>query len=114
MRRSRAIATAAVVGLFAFPAPPAFAADPGSQTVNVPTAAGVTRTITWTGTIPAGSNPTSDCDSNPALADIEMLTINAPASYATVSATFTFSIHWTPPGAEEVADEILTVVNTDG
>src|SRR4051812_36486129 len=98
MGRSRVLTTAVVLGIFAFPAPPALAADPDAQTVTVPTAAGVTRTVTWTGTIPAGVNPSSDCDTLPEQADIETLTINAPASYATVSATFTFSIHWTPPG----------------
>jgi ABC-type glycerol-3-phosphate transport system substrate-binding protein len=38
------------------------ASDPSEQSASVP-AAGQTTTITWTGTIPAGAHPTSDCSS---------------------------------------------------
>src|SRR3954452_16990552 len=115
MRRSRAAAVVVAVGTLVLPGTAAVAATPDNQTVSGPTSVGQTRTIHWSGTIPPGSNPTSDCDSNTALADIETLTINAPANYNTVSATFTFSIHWTPVSPDETAnDEILTVMNTDG
>src|SRR3954468_6907381 len=115
MRRSRAAAVVVAVGTLVLPGTAALAATPDNQTVSVPTSVGQTRTIHWSGTIPPGSNPTSDCDSNTALADIETLTINAPANYNTLSATFTFSIQWTPASPDETtSDEILTVMNTDG
>jgi hypothetical protein len=37
------------------------ASTPSSDTVAVP-AAGQSTTVSWTGTIPVGANPTSDCD----------------------------------------------------
>ena len=116
MRRSSVTAAVALLGALVLPATAAVAATPSSSSVTVPTSVGQTRTVTWTGTIPVGSNPTSDCDSNTALADIETITLNVPASaYANVSASFTFSIHWTPAtGQETLNDEVLTVMNTDG
>jgi hypothetical protein len=116
MRRSSVTAAVVLLGVFALPATAAVAATPASQSVTVPTAVGQTRAVTWTGTIPAGANPTSDCDTNTALADIETLTITVPSTaYQTVSALFTFSIHWTPvTGQANLNDEILTVMNTDG
>src|SRR4051812_14226428 len=97
MRRS--VVSAAVLPLAAFVALPtgALAATPASQSVLVPTSPGVTQTVTWSGLIPQGANPTSDCDTNTALADIETLHIDVPAgAYSNVSASFTFSIQWTP------------------
>src|SRR3954467_1385670 len=105
MRRSRAAAVAVAVAALVLPSAAALAATPDNQTVTVPTSVGQTRTVHWSGTIPVGSNPTSDCDSNTALADIETLTINAPANYNPVSATFTFSIHWTPVSPDETAND---------
>src|SRR3954451_17988004 len=115
MRRTVVIAAVLTLGAFGVPATGAFAATPDNQTVTVPTTVGHTVTRTWTGTIPAGSaHPTSECDSVPAGVRAETLTINAPANYNTVSATFTLSIHSTPATPDEtVNDEILTVMNTD-
>ena len=97
MRRFRAAAVVVAVGALVLPGTAALAASPDPQTVTVPTTVGATRTVTWTGTIPAGSaHPTSECDSVPAGVDAETLTINAPANYNTLSASFTFSISWTP------------------
>jgi len=115
MRRS--VVTAAVLTLGAFVVPTsALAATPSSQNASVPTTVGSTVTKTWTGTIPPGTNPSSDCTTLPAAAsDIEQITISAPASYQNVSASFTFSIHWTPvSGNATTNDEILTVVGPNG
>ena len=41
--------------------------------------------------------------------------MNVPSgAYDSIDATFAFSITWAPPGAEDVADEILTVIGPDG
>src|SRR5579872_2410886 len=97
------------------------AASPATQDVTVPPAGG-TANVTWTGTIPAGSNATSDCTSlpdTPATTDDAGFTIHVPpAGYTGLKTTFTFSITWTPAnpaGVEDLNDEILTVVsnNTD-
>jgi hypothetical protein len=79
MRRYIVVSAAVALGAFAIPATGALAASPAAQSVTVPTSAGQTRTVTWTGVIPPGANPTSDCDTAPQLADIEALTINVPS-----------------------------------
>src|SRR4051812_34081912 len=114
MRRSLVTVSVVALGALGLPVSAALAATPDAQSVTVPTSTGQTRTVTWTGEIPPGSNPTSDCDTNTALADIETLTVNVPSgAYQQVSASFTFSIHWTPVSPDETTnDEILTVVNT--
>lgn len=115
MRRSSVTAAVAVLGALVLPASAAVAATPSSSTVTVPTTVGQTRTVTWTGTIDPGSNPTSDCNGGTSVADTESITINAPAAYSTVSAGFTFSIHWTPSSpSATTSDEILTVVGPNG
>ena len=89
---------------------------PPSSSVTVPTSAGQTVTDNWTGTIPIGTNPTSDCVGLPSSAvDEHDITVNVPSgAYDSIDATFAFSITWAPPGAEDVADEILTVIGPDG
>ena len=95
----------------------ASASNPPSGFVTVPTTSGQTASNSWIGTIPVGSNPTSDCNGFPQ-SDSHVITINAPAAYTTVDAEFRFSISWTPgppPGTpEDVRDEILTVIAPDG
>ena len=88
------------------------AATPASGSVTVPTAAG-TQTTTWQGTISAANvHATSDCnDPGTGPADQFSFTVTPPADgYASVEATFTFAVIWTPSsGNETTNDEILTV-----
>ncbi|MGI8701358.1 MAG: hypothetical protein ACR2JU_09160 [Nocardioidaceae bacterium] len=79
--------------------------------MTVPTTAGKTRTVTWEGDIPTGTNPTSDCNGGTSVPDIETIDIKVPAGvYDSLTATFDFSITWTPNVTEDTSDEILTVV----
>jgi hypothetical protein len=113
---SRSVVTAAVLVLIAVPATGALAATPSSGSVTVPTSTGQTRTVNWTGTIAPGLNPTSDCNGGTSTSDVETITVTVPAgAYQQVSASFTFSIHWTPASGNPTAnDEILTVVGPNG
>jgi uncharacterized repeat protein (TIGR01451 family) len=88
------------------------ASNPSSSTVTVPTTAGQMVTDGWTGTIPQGANPTSDCSGIPALlVDEHDVTINVPAgAYDAVDATFKFTSSWADAGN----DEILTVLAPNG
>lgn len=96
----------------------AVAAAPDKATLAIPATPGGTVTVTWTGTIPVGANPNSDCTAGaPGLADSFALTITDPANaYSTVTSTLTVQITWTPssPGGATTSDEILTVVGPDG
>jgi len=114
-RRALALVSAAALA-FVVPTIASHAATPASQSLTVPTATGQTASATWTGTIPIGANPTSDCNGAPAaITDIETVHISVdPATYNTVSALFTFSIKWTPVGTATTNDEILTVVGPNG
>ncbi|MGI8414810.1 MAG: hypothetical protein ACR2P2_01095 [Nakamurella sp.] len=117
MRRSPVLAAAVLAaGAFVIPAAGALAATPAAQSVTVPTRVGQTRTVGWSGTIPPGANPTSDCNGAPsALSDVETIAVSVPAgAYQNVSASFTFSISWTPVGSPTTNDEILTVVGPNG
>ena len=86
-----------------------------SGSVTVPTTVGGSDTDSWTGTIPPGTTPTSDCtgkQDNPALSDTHTVTINVPANaYNQVQAKFTFTISWDP---ESLNDEIITVLDENG
>ena len=69
LRPLRAVATLAVAAAVAVPA---LIAAPGADvraadatSVTVPTTAGKTVSETWTGTIPPGANPNSDCTGQP-------------------------------------------------
>jgi hypothetical protein len=89
------------------------AASPATSNITVPSTPGQTVSVTWTGSIPPGSNPSSDCTAladTPAV-DQHVSTVNVPAGvYNTVSAQFTFKIDWTPVVDPSASDEILTVV----
>ena len=105
-------ALAAVVAIALLAAGAAVASDPSSSAVTVPTSVGQTVSREWTGTIPAGGNPTSSCAGIPdPLVDEHAVAITVPSgAYSTVNATFTFSITWT----DAINDEILTVLDPDG
>jgi hypothetical protein len=94
------------------------ASTPSSDTVAVP-AAGQSTTVTWTGTIPVGANPTSDCDGSVvAASDEHSVSISVPATgYSGITSTFTFQITWHPSGIthdNNSNDEILTVNGPNG
>src|SRR5438105_12858359 len=84
------------------------AATPPTSNVTVPSTIGQTVTVTWTGTIPPGSSPTSDCSAladTPA-ADQENTTVTVPAGiYNTLAARFVFKITWTPVVDGSSSDE---------
>ena len=94
----------------------ASASSPPSGSLVVPTAAGGSASDGWSGTIPVGSNPTSDCSGFEAISDSHVVTITAPpGGYQTVDAQFRFSITWTPSSPDSsTSDEILTVIGPDG
>jgi PKD repeat protein len=91
-----------------------WASNPPTSSITVPSSSGQTVVVTWSGEIPPGANPTSDCTNladTPA-ADQHVSTINVPANvYNTVNAKFTFHIEWDPNAGN---DEILTVLKPDG
>ncbi len=90
-----------------------FASSPPTNNITVPSTAGATTSVSWSGMIPALVNPASDCTN---LADTQFVdqhlpTITVPAGiYNNVNAKFTFTITWEDDGN----DEILTVLNPDG
>jgi len=92
--------------------------EPPSQDVTVPSV-GASTTVSWTGTIPPNSNPTSNCNSaTGVLTDSHGITVHVPSTgYTGIETMFTFQISWTPAnpsGDETLNDEILTVVSKDG
>jgi hypothetical protein len=119
VRSHRAVAlTAAAVALgvpaaFAAPGVDARAAD---SSVTVPSSVGQTATSTWDGTIPPGSDASSDCSGQPAsVVDEHDFTLNVPNGvYSKLVATMAVKITWTPPGPEDANDEILTLFGPDG
>jgi len=91
-----------------------WASNPATSSITVPSAANQTVTVTWTGTIPAGANPSSDCSklADTPLVDQHVPTINVPAGiYNSVNAKFTFNISWDDASGN---DEILSVLSPDG
>ena len=94
------------------------ASTPPSSSVSVPAAPGSTS-VTWTGQIPVGDHPTSDCnDPGVGAPDSHAIDIAVPATgYSDLSATFTFQITWNPSGPtgdNNSNDEILTVDGPGG
>jgi len=89
------------------------ASTPGTDSITVPSAIGQTVSVTWTGSIPPGSNATSNCTTladTPGV-DQHISTVNVPGGiYSTLSAQFTFNIAWTPVASANTSDEVLTVV----
>lgn len=93
------------------------ASTPPTSSVTVPTTVGATATDSWSGTAPAGTNPTSDCAGIPgAFVDEHVVTINVGSgTYSTVNAVFTFQINWTyASAAAQTSDLILTVIDPTG
>src|SRR3954469_3259631 len=91
------------------------ASTPAADTVAAPPPPG-TVTVTWTGTIPAGIQPTSgvtDCSlvPSPAQRDDHLIHLQVPDGfYSSADSQATFQITW--PDATN--DEILTVEGPDG
>jgi hypothetical protein len=108
----------AVGGALAFAAA-SHGSEPPTQDVTVP-AAGSSTTVQWSGTIPVNTNPTSDCAqaTGTVANDSHGITVHVPSTgYSKIETTFTFQITWkpaNPTGAEDVNDEILTVVSKQG
>lgn len=94
---------------------PVSGSSPSSSTLTVPSSAG-SASASWTGTIPTGSDPTSDCSTLAGgLADAHTVKVVPPSDgYTKVNATFDFSITWTPATVEDVADEVLELQAPDG
>lgn len=115
----KALAAAVVALPLALAGGTGTASTPPTSSVTVPTTAGQTVTTTWTGTVPPGVDPTSDCTTGLSVSDEHDVTVNVPAGvYDALKATFTFNITWTPnppfdPGGGG-SDLILTVVGPDG
>src|SRR3989442_6025535 len=69
------------------------AATPPTSNVTVPSTIGQTVSVTWTGTIPPGSSPTSNCTAlaDTPGADQHNSTVTVPAGiYNTLDAQFIF------------------------
>ncbi|HEV2803827.1 MAG TPA: PKD domain-containing protein [Chthoniobacterales bacterium] len=91
-----------------------WASNPATSTITVPSSVNQTVSVTWSGEIPAGANPSSDCSAlgGTPVADQHIPTINVPANiYSSLNAKFTFSISWDGASGN---DEILSVVLPDG
>ncbi|MFN2589977.1 MAG: hypothetical protein ABR518_04330 [Actinomycetota bacterium] len=91
------------------------ASSPPSQSATVPSRAGKTVTIKWTGTIPPGAAP-SECTSGLPTEDHHAIRLSVPKGiYANFQATATFGIIWDPSsGSGSTNDEVLTVYGPDG
>ena len=83
-----------------------------------PSTVGQSATVSWTGTIPPGSHGTSDCAtvSGDPTVDHHGIELTVPAGiYSSVTASFSFSITWTPgTPTEDTADEVLTLLDPSG
>src|SRR5258708_21066816 len=92
--RAGITAVAAVVVAVALGAMHGNAASPPTQSVTVPSKAGQTVNVAWTGTIPAVSpHPTSDCNGAGVGNDDEGIAVTIPhKGYDRFDATFTFPI----------------------
>ena len=101
------VAVAAVAG-------PSAATTPSGLTV--PSSPGSTVTATFSGTIPPGANPNSDCAGAPAptLSTNTIALTVPPGVYDAVDASVLFKITWTPVVDASSSDEILTVLKPDG
>ena len=110
----RILLTVALCGMGGLLAVFSFASTPQTSTITVPSTAGQTVTVTWTGTIPPGVNGASDCTNfaGTPVVDQHMPTVIVPANvYNSVNAKFTFNITWDGASGN---DEILTVLKPDG
>src|SRR5207253_4966598 len=85
---------------------------PPTSSITVPSTAGQTVSVTWSGTIPPLTNASSDCAhlADTPVVDQHLPTITVPAGvYNNINAKFTFTITWEGDGN----DEILTVLKPD-
>jgi hypothetical protein len=91
------------------------ASNPPMQTASVPSQAGKTVTIKWTGTIPPGAAP-SQCTTGLPNEDHHQIQLKVPAGvYGRLTAVATFGISWVPNTPEpQLSDEILTLFGPDG
>lgn len=108
MRPRSLFSVAAAAVLVAASAGPAVASTPGSSGTISPPASGQTATYTWSGTMPGGVNPNSDCSQSvsDSLNDHHTATFDIPTGfYSTHTVLATFTITPSPP----VDDVILTV-----
>ncbi len=115
MRRSRAIALVSAAAVAVAVPLTAGASDPQTQSATVPTTTGQTVTLNWTGTIPPGANPTSQCDGTTP-EDTHEINLTVPSGvYSKLTAFFTFTIKWNPTSGTAITnDEILTVEGPQG
>lgn len=116
--RAALVFTLAAIAAFALGAVHGGAASPQTQTVTVPSKAGQTVKLSWTGTIPAASaHATNTCNGAGTFVDDAGLSVVLPRKgYDRIDATFTFQISWTPAnplGEEQLNDEVLTVNRPD-
>ena len=78
--------------------------------VTVPTTAGQTVTVTWTGTALPGANPGSDCSGAALSADVHDVALAVPSgTYSLVSVLATATVTYSGP-----ADLVITIVRPDG
>src|SRR4051812_26009125 len=95
------------------------ASDPASSSITVPRTVGQTQTVSWTGTVPAGSVHNSDCnDVQVGTEDTHTVSVQAP-SYGKFDAKFEFQISWNarpalPGGIFNPSDLVLTVNEPGG
>jgi hypothetical protein len=90
------------------------ASSPPQGNVTVPTTVGQTVTDTWSGSIPALANASSNCGPFADTPVVDQHTVNLKVStglYDTLQANFTFNINWP---ADAGNDEILTVLDPTG
>ena len=113
--RTRLAAITAASALVAAAGVTAYAASGAPTAVTAPRP-GQHLTVTWTGTIPPGANPTSDCTTDlPTAVDSHAIKISVPKGlYDKGVTTASFSITWKPSSGVGTSDEILTVVDPDG
>jgi hypothetical protein len=106
-----------VVLLALVAADPVAASDPPSSSITVPAATGQSVSVTWSGTVPVGANPNSDCTQSAAdQIDEHSLAVTVPeGAYSSLKAVFTFRMTWTPPTPNATANDlILTLVAPNG
>jgi hypothetical protein len=107
---SSSAAVAAVAGTAIF-----FAAEGGGASTpssSVAVTSNGAPTVSWSGTAPAGSHPTNDCNGAGAGTDEHQIALKIPAKgYDRFNATFTFKIAWTPGAGGETAHDLILTVN---
>ena len=107
-RRAISLAASAALGLAAIVAVPAIASTPADSGTVSPPASGQSATYSWTGTLPGGANPNSDCSQSvsDSLNDHHTVTFAIPSGfYTSHTMVASFTITPTPP----VDDVILTM-----